>query len=885
MSLPILKITDGANTVDLLSVSSGLLLDDWTPAIAQLKGGGTYQQSTLSDGKQLVMANYDNAIETFNLKVHAGNQNAVIEHTQRVFRLLEAARSYWFTPYLTTPVWLIARAPDETNTRYAIIHNYQQSGLDNPYALPFFACTDAALDNITLVIERGHWANVEPGTGECVAISSNKEAQAEVLEFSVSADADDNYAKLNGGHASCSFFVSGATYIACGKDNSGDRYGMSVRFSSVTIPTGAVITRAYLRFRFSFWARPGEPLNDMIIYGDDVDSATAPTNCATWNAKNLTGSSRIWTLPTGAPGPHGAIYDTPDIKHILDEISGRVGWSSGDPMQFFVDEYNCSLDAWWAFTAHEAVDYDEPKLFIEYTVESGLTVPTCDPKVWLVDKSHTAVLTHGYLWDGAAWSANVIGDAEIDLTDDPPAVGDKFYFGATAGPFNNIVLSMKAFDPANQTTVVWEYWQGAPTSAWTQFTGNRIVDSTSNFQASGWQSVTFIPPIDPTNGDWVAGDLNAIAPDGTPPSVTAFWIRVRVTAVGGAPTVIQVYGTSENLYTVTWPYIQAGEDEIGGDIPALARVSFDSSGQGTTPGPTVRHRAILALSTNRGPFGDLDSYDFNAYLPCADEQFTNVMYSQPSFTPGNMSFVNDVSAPSGRCIQWSPIDATEGQFVIYINSLHFFGSYRAFMRVRQIGGTAGDFWVRVQTSAGWTSTAPIYADTRDVYTKIKSVTVDPNWQLMDFGLIDIPAGLPGISSDEGATTMIKVLINQSAWTGDLHFMDLILMPTDEWIADLQDIMLYEGWSQRRFLHVDSVSVPKVDLRALSKYGGSPAGAIPFPWKAVGTQFRLPANVQSKIWYLTARWDDTAECWLSGGITTSRVQMWSAEQYLGLRGSR
>lgn len=884
MSSPILKITDGSVSVDLLSRHSGFLISDWTPAVAQLKTGGTYQQSVLSDGRQLVMTNYENAIETFSIKLRADVQDSVIQYSQNLFRLLEAARSYWFTPYQTTPVWLVARAPDETNTRYAIIHNYQMSGLDNPYATPFFSCPDPAMDDLTLIIERGHWANVGPTQDECVAISSNKESQAEVLEFSVAADADDNYAKLNGGHASCSWFVAGELYLGCGKDNTNDRYALSVRFDSVTIPADAVITRAYLRFRYSFWYRFGAAPNDMIIYGDDSDAAVAPTNCATWNAKSITSATQIWSLPDWvAPGPPGAIYDTSDIKSILNEIRDRPGWSNGNAMQFFVAEYDCSQDAWWAFASHEAPDFDEPKLFVEYAVESGLTAPTCDPKVWLVDKSHTAVLSHGYLWDGAAYSGNVIGDAEFDLTDDPPAVGDKFYIGATAGPFNNISLITKNFDPANQTTVVFEYWQGAPTSAWTQFGSAYINDGTNNFQTSSWQSITFVPPIDPTNGDWVAADLNTIAPDGTPPSVTAYWIRMRVTAVGGSPTVITAYGGSDNFYTVTWPYIQVGADEIGGDLPALARIHFDSSGQKINT--QIAHRAILALSTYRGPFGDLDSYDFNAYLPCSDEQYTNVMTSAPSFVPGNMSYVTDVSAPSGRCIQWSPTDATEGVIWIFINSLHFFGSYRVFARVRQIGGTAGDFWVRVQTAAGHTTGVPIYADTKDVYTKIKSVTVDPNWQLMDFGIIDIPAGIPAINSDEGATTQIVIRINQSAWTGDLHLMDLILMPTDEWIADVRDIQINEGWAQRRFLHVDSISVPKVDLRALSKYGGSPAGAIPFPWKAIGTQFRIPANSQSKIWYLTARWDATAECWLSEGIITSRVQLYSAEQYLGLRGTR
>lgn len=880
MANPILRITNGSNSVNLLSVGSGILLDDWTPSIAQLKGGGTYQQSVLSDSKQLVMANYDNAVETMSLKTHGESQDTVIEASQDLLRLLESARAYWFTPFQTDPVWLVARAPDETNTRYAIIHNYRQEGLDNPYAVPFFGCGAIAIDNISLVIERGHWRNVEPGTGECVEITGSKGVSASAVSDTVAAAADDGVAQLSTGHTATAFF-SGGNNLVVGRDSGNTRYGLYVRFSSVAIPADAVITRAYIVFTIAQQSIPTGH-RSVYVYGDDADDAAAPVDVATWNAKSITTESKWWNPPSGILSP-GDKLSTPDITNIVSEIRDRVGWSSGNAFQFFVEEYDCAININYLPASSENATYDEAELFIEYTIESGAETPTCDNQVWLVDKSHTVNLSHVYLWDGAAWSANQIDDATIDLTDDPVAVGDKAYFAATGGPFNNIVFNITQWDEDDEITIVWEYWQGAPTSAWTQFNVDNIVDRTVQFTTPGFLSVTFIPPMDTTNGSWVSANLNSIAGDGAPPGVTGYWIRARVTATGGTPNQIQVSGGSDNIYTVTWPAVSIESDQLGGDIPAVARITLDSSGQIASASTNMpRHRVIAALSSDRGPYGDYSSYNFSAFLPCSDEQLPPVM-STPTLS-GDHSFVDDINAPSGRSILLAPVGTGTDSFLTTINTLHYFGSYRAFLRVRQVGGSDNDFRCLITTAHSGIG----YQFTKEVNVTVQSTATEPRWQLLDMGLIDIPTGLPARTADEGTDLEIVVITRIDDDTGDLYFMDIILMPTDEWIVDVQDlgwnqVLTGDGFPDSRVLHIDSIGVPKVDLRALTKYGGSPEYAEPLPWKALGSQMQIPANVGCKIWTVMARFDGTD--WISDGITTAKVQLFSAEQYLGLRGSR
>jgi hypothetical protein len=125
MTLPILKITNGTTEVDLIQRGgNAFYLNAWRPAIAQLKGGGTWQQSSLSDGRRLVHTQWQNVIETFDLKIADLDPDAISRETQTLRRLLNEAIEFSTVSWKTDPVWLEARASNETNTRYALIHSW-----------------------------------------------------------------------------------------------------------------------------------------------------------------------------------------------------------------------------------------------------------------------------------------------------------------------------------------------------------------------------------------------------------------------------------------------------------------------------------------------------------------------------------------------------------------------------------------------------------------------------------------------------------------------------------------------------------------------------------------------------------------------------------------
>lgn len=877
MSSPILKITNGSNTVDLLSRKSGLLLNDWNPAIAQLKGGGTYQQSVLSDGKQLVMANYDNAIESFTFKIHGSNQDTVIGSSQELLRLLGQARTYWFTPYQTDPVWLVARSPNETNTRYAIIHNYQQQGLDNPYAAPFFSCGGVVIDDVALIIERGHWANVAPTEGECIQIAGSSSELTVLESATIFALGQDTEADLGAsGHTATTFLATRET-VSVGRNISDVRSGISLWFSVGGIPSNAIINDAYINL-VTQWDTDYQGNTDLIIYGDDEDAALAPISVATWNAKPLTAASVEWAGPKGFL-INSTVIRTPNLASIIQEIIARPGWN-GTTFQFFIEELNCDAGNEYHFASFENIFLDPASITVEYSVAEGQTAPTCLDQVYVVDKYHTTGIDHAYFFRSTVvWSINLANT--VSWAPFLNAVGDKAYFGVdttepNTGPFNNITFNITPLD-SGSLTIIWEYYQGAPTSAWKAFAATQIIDNTEGFSKTGFYSVSFTPPMDNTNGDWVTGDLHTLAAEGTGPSVTGYWIRARVSATSSpsGTVFINVSSSEPLLYTTTWPSVSYLAAQVAGDIPAIARVKLDSSGQNNTA-PTVQHRAILAVSSDRGPYGENESYNFSAYLPCTDEQIPSVM--DVPVVAGEHTFVNEITAPSGRCVQLAPSGTGSKSFYIEVNSLHFFGTYKAFVRARQIGGSDNHFKIKLSTQHDGTT----YAETNEAGVTVQESTTLPNWQLLDLGLIDIPTGLPARSSDEGATIEIHIETEVIDATGDMMYMDVILMPTDEWIVDVQDIGV-EGFSNGRDLHIDSVTVPKVDLRALVKSAVSVAAANPTPWKPLGSQMRLPSNIGGKLWFLSARWNGSE--WISDGITTAKVQLFTAEQYLGLRGNR
>lgn len=173
---PLLYLTNGVDKFDLLSKTAGYSLCDWVPAIAQYKGEGIFNDSPVATGRRLVYHQFQNNIESFNLTASAHNQDTLIRYTTALLRWLELAASFWENTWSPQPIYLVARAPQETNTRYAVLHKGSIDRLGNPYIQPFTPRSlKPSFTDITLTLELGHWTDLPPGESDCVPLRATQD--------------------------------------------------------------------------------------------------------------------------------------------------------------------------------------------------------------------------------------------------------------------------------------------------------------------------------------------------------------------------------------------------------------------------------------------------------------------------------------------------------------------------------------------------------------------------------------------------------------------------------------------------------------------------------------------------------------------------------------
>jgi hypothetical protein len=164
---PQLIITDGTIEIDMLQGGWKLADPYWNPQIAQYKGGGTFVNAQLAEGRRMVHREYDNVIETIPLSLRGTNQAQAMKTANEALALLRQAGDYWTEPYEYDPVWTEIKLPcDACLTGYSRIIKGTIPELTNPFGQPFFSIDNqVVMEGITLTIEREpFWQITKPGT-------------------------------------------------------------------------------------------------------------------------------------------------------------------------------------------------------------------------------------------------------------------------------------------------------------------------------------------------------------------------------------------------------------------------------------------------------------------------------------------------------------------------------------------------------------------------------------------------------------------------------------------------------------------------------------------------------------------------------------------------
>ena len=508
--------------------------------------------------------------------------------------------------------------------------------------------------------------------------------------------------------------------------------------------------------------------------------------------------------------------------------------------------------------------------------------PTCAEEEVFISNHHVlSNITHAYWYDLSvgSWTSNLINGALPHLLLPPvPAVGDLVVFGIDstllyAAPFSSLVFDLLTAQ-ADLTGVIWEYWDGA--APWGALT---VQDNTNAdglmtgvaFDTEGVKSVHWGQPA-----AWVTGNLFTIYGGGAP-NVTGWWVQARVTAIGGAPT--PPWQQNRNIYAVNWPYIEIDEDDIGGDIEALAETNIKSqSDNDMTTGvnfPFMPWNRVIVSSRSLSRGGH-----FTPFINLSDN--TDILL--PITVSGTAAFAANLQCPTGRCVTdtnpiavWADIISIDFDPSI-VEQWH--GTYRMFL--------VGD---------------PAIAATTDIQNRIKLVTYEtyeriygPRYWLnitdpavLDFGIITIP---PIGSPDNNDIYNDFRIIIQSYGNGvaDQDLWELVLMPTDEWSGDFRALEQTDktavgrrGTSEQRHLNIDSITFPKSKIRARVRLDSD--NIVAEYQSITNGEFAVQSNSDQRLWFFTLL-DAVADDYLMGyGELSNTVIMNKLQRYFSFRGDR
>lgn len=552
-------------------------------------------------------------------------------------------------------------------------------------------------------------------------------------------------------------------------------------------------------------------------------------------------------------------------------ISGGINWISlansfgGNPIRAFAENGNDYLFAGAVSTIYRRVNIDS-------NINYGLLEPSCVLPVYVVNHRLESNWSHIFVFDSSSTTYTSITpetvatnvEDSLDFTALPSPVGtnDILYVGistalADAGPFSNIFIEIT--EPNYTLTLAIEYYNGA---TWTTLTTDYVNDNTKQLKRSG----VIVWHLDSS----VAMSTVSIN------SITAYWIRFRVTATGSLSTLLPKI---RNIYIAQKPYIEV--TNLPGDIPALSKISLEN--EIDVGSPSVLRREMYSVIM--GLRSVIRGESFTAYINLAQKQnppgITVALITQTAFVTDN------TTCAAGQFIRYTPATLDLWLPIFYVlldpvTAKDFEGTFQVYLRLSYQGAVANDvlkFRLSTEDSVRYLITYTELLPGEEAIVKAVNTT-DNFAQILYLGQYTIhPDRL--LSSDESTfqtrLTIEGYVTSAGVVTVDLH--ELILIPSDEWIGDFTcgtngDISLRKN----DILEVDSATFPKRILRAILRLKGS--NMVNGNWKSSSSGvFSLQAGLKQRLWILTSQLGT-----MSPHTLIYRVKLWCHNRWLGLRGN-
>lgn len=917
--LAILKVTDGITSVSLLNNVNGFGLKDWRPALAGLRGSGSWHEGPFMHGRRLIHYNFENVVDTFDLTVNGVNQDMVIAETRALRQLLQKGRDYWVTRWANEPVWIEARGSGETQTRYAFIQDWSNPNDANPYTMPFFNCGGDSLNNdLTLIVEHSIWQDSLPSTAACIPVNSYKTRPVNYLNFDGASDYIDLLSPASLDNLPSADMTAEAW----------------VRINPSDLPTNpnvlAIVSKGsgYVGTLYG-WALY---INQAGHIAAVVDCATSPATASggtdisdglwhhvamTWDFATRT--VRVWLdgvndTSVSAAGVGGYNGDSLTVMYIgndsqTDYFSGDMGWVRVTASELYTAGFSppprwklpeVSTIGVWVWEGYGVTIYnllitgDNGQLYgrgaayqwqTDYNAKIGYltgadygitpVTPTpvggCDPlELFFVNSHNYAELTHVFHYDSVTlgYSSNLLYSAlPYYLFPNPLKANDFLYFinqsgTEFSGPFNNIVLHLNSV-PQLITSYSWWYWNGG---AWMALSVHDYAKyELGSPNDDGLFMINFVPPSDWTPR--VTNGVNGLA--------IALGIN-GVLAPGQAPP----QQTSQQVYTVTWPYLQIPATSVTGDIPAVASLTIQNlkyNITGTTP-DQFRNLDTIYMGLRSLSRGE----EFSAYINISDvqrSQYINLISMSADGT-----FVADINAPTGRAYRYartSVIDNDPAVTIQFGEHIHqYYGTYRVFLRGRAISGAPEelDFQLTLSPDLGpW-----------DLYwaSSIKNWEGNEIEGVIDFGELTIPPYR--LTQDEDLYSLLfNVYITKTGSTATMvHLYDIILIPVDEWFAAAKHV--YDPTTAASYIidrdgiEIDSVKNPKYKLRSFGIEGSDMT--VRYTVRVDGSPVIFQSNEEQRLWFFVLSSQASSALRTSHPDLFHSAHMKGANRYFSMRGA-
>lgn len=910
-------ITDGTtdtdsgirHEVDLVGLVNGICIQEWSMRVAETKNGGVWADSSLADGRFLKVSKLANVQETLTLTITDWTADALADDLHLLYDLLEKARNWGPSGWSNEPVWIEAVGVNETNTRYALVHDYRTPGAGNPFDQPFWQrVLRSTINEFELVLEHEPaWRGNYPGDSDCVEISAMQSAiSGYPLDFNGDTSEVDlaSPAILDDLAVGASFTVEAwINADGWGENNEGficDKSGNST-VGWTFHHTNAGGLRGVVYFDVTDAISTSGLDEWTTTEFDEWHHVAMVFSNATKQIRLFIDGTEVSSYVTQQAGANNALADAAQTVQIGNVAAGTRGWdgeigwlriaASALYAANFTPDPRCPLPGFEAFTAwlgiHEGTGstiYDmsgngnngstsNTAWGAACTTTYGTYDPVNDEReescndefAFVANKHNTIGLTHIFIDDNGAYSANLLhGDPPYSLLPAVPAANDRVYFGIQstlddAGPFCSLVFDLSQAQ-ANIADIVWEYWNGA----WVALTVQDNTDADgamtgAAFDTTGRKSVHWVQP-----SDWATTTING---------VTALWVRAEVQDAGTQPPIQQ----NRHVYTILWPYVEVQKDQLEGNIPALARLSLQNQSDNHNTVNLWQNRMIMGLrSVDRGT-------DFTAITNISDLTSQN-FNSAPVSATGVGAWANDLAAPTGRALTvTNPAAIANVSHVQILDATSYQGTFRMFLRAKQTSGSAGDLSFRLWATSGltvgninaafWVSDIIAFDFTND-------------WQMLDFGIVTVDTEFGSLNS-----YIYFGIDAEGDGAADATVYELITMPVDEYSVEALDpynTSRSHSGERDNSAFVESILVDSVeDTRRWRTVVTSPADYIKILWQGRAPEgpILLP-NTRQRLWFVSTRYPSTATTeQRSEPYVCGSAQLWATERYLLMRGDK